>query len=132
MLSFEGYNAGHSDEDGELPTQNLSKTIKEFCRQPKLPLWGSGVENWEEFVCPNLLKLFIVWDVDSAFGLSRCDLACPIDEFGNLFFADEIPHSVTAINVEAAFDEEPEELEDIDIRPLRKTGSNEANDESDD
>lgn len=120
-----------ADEDGELPTQNLSKTIKEFCRQPGLPFWGVEVANWEAFVCPELVKLFIVWDVDAAFGLTQCGLACPQDEFGNMYFAHEIPHSATAISVESAFDDEAEELEEINVLPLKKTGSKDGGDESD-
>ena len=63
-----------ADEDGHLPTQNLSETIKEFCRQPDLFLPGMEAKDWETFICPDLLSLFIVWDVDRTFGLSQCEL----------------------------------------------------------
>jgi hypothetical protein len=119
-----------ADEDGEFPTQNLSDGIKDFCRQPNLPMWANGEEDWEEFVCPELLKLFIIWDVNEAYGFSGCDLACTKDEFGNLAFADQIPHSVTSIQADEEFDW-PEEIEDIDFRPLKKTGSDHGDDDDD-
>lgn len=119
-----------ADEDGEFPKQNLSDGVKAFCRQPNLPLWASGVEDWEEFVCPDLLHLFIIWDVDEAYGFNGCNLACTKDEFGDLAFADQIPHSVTSIQATEDLEEWPEEL-DINLRPLKKTGSDQGNDDED-
>lgn len=127
-----------ADEDGEVPTKNLSETVKQFCKQDDPFLPGMELDRWEEFenqavfLSPELLNLFIIWDVDSHFGYTGCGLACPKDEFGNLYFADQIPHSITTITVEESFDEEPEELEGIDVRPLEKTGSEDGDDESND
>lgn len=122
-----------ADEDGELPMPKTpSKTIAAFCRQPSLFLPGMEIENCEAFVCPDKLSLFIVWEVDEAYGLSKCDLVCPEDEFGHYYFADEIPHSAMAIAAIEEFDQDAEELEDIDVRPLKKTGSVQGDDEEND
>jgi|GEM_PF-2610188 len=120
-----------ADEDGAFPTQNLSEGVKEFCRQPNLPLWADGIEDWEEFACPEILKLFIIWDVDEAYGFTGCDLACTKNEFGELAFADSIPHSAMSIQVENDFNEWPTEIEDIDFRRLDKTGTGQGDDGDD-
>jgi hypothetical protein len=121
-----------SDEDGELPMpKNPSKTIVSFCRQPNLRLPGMELEDCEAFVCPDKLSLFIVWEVDAAYGLAKCDLICPEDEFGKYYFAEEIPHSATVITPQEEFDRDVQELDDIDIRPLKKTGTANGDDEED-
>jgi hypothetical protein len=121
-----------ADEDGELPTHNLSRTLKEFCKQPNpFPQFLPGMEpeNMEQFVSPNLLKLFVVWDVNKNFVLTTVYLACPNGEFGDVHFADEIPHAATTLITDGYFDDEPDELEDIDILPLEMTGTDEETDD---
>lgn len=76
----------------------------------------------EEFVLPSSLNLIALWDVDVNHVLTGVQLVCPNGEFGDVHFVGDIVHSATAITVEESFDDVADEL-DIDITPLRKTGS---------
>jgi hypothetical protein len=112
-----------ADEDGELPTNNLSRALKEFCKQKDpFPLLGMSIEEMERFASPELIKLFVVWDVDSNYVLTDVSLGCPNGEFGDMHFADEIPHSVTTIIAEPEFDDEAEEF-DFNLNSLEQTGT---------
>ncbi len=118
-----------ADEDGEFPVNNLSRTLREFCKQPDpFPLLGLSIEEMEQFVSPELIKLFVVWDVDSNYVLTEVSLGCPNGEFGDMHFADKIPHAATTIVADRSFDDEAEELEEIDVEPLEKTGTGEDDD----
>lgn len=110
-----------ADEDGELPVQNLSKTLKAFYKNPLLP---TIEENLNDFIAPERLNLVVVWDVDRNHILQNVHLVCTKNELGEVYFADKIEHAATAIIGNANFDEEADEFEDIDILPLRKTGTN--------
>jgi hypothetical protein len=117
-----------ADEDGEMPIQNQSKILKEFCKQPNpFPQFLPGMQPEEmgQFLSPSLLNLFVVWDVDHNYILTSVSLACPDGSSGNVHFADEIPHAATTIFTESSFDDEAEELEDIVILPFRRTGTGE-------
>jgi hypothetical protein len=119
-----------ADEDGELPVGNLSRTLKEFCKQKDpFPLLGLSIKEMEQFESPELIKLFVVWDVDHNYVLTEVSLGCPNGEFGDMHFADEIPHAATMIIADEAFDDEAEELDDIDVEPLEKTGTDENEDD---
>lgn len=109
-----------ADEDGELPVQNLSKTLKAFYKNPFLP---SIEENLDNFIALERLHLVIVWDVDKHYILKNIHLVCPKNELGEIYFSDKIEHAATAIIGNANFDEQADEIEDIDILPLRKTGT---------
>jgi hypothetical protein len=100
---------------------NLSEVKKDFFTQanPVLP----GMENLEPFVLTSLLKLVIIWDVDHNYILTSFQLVCPNGERGQVHFAGDIEHSVTAITMQGTFDEVADDLDDIQITPLKKTGS---------
>lgn len=109
-----------ADEDGELPVQNLSKTLKKFYQNPN-PFLPTIEENLEKYVSPERLNLIVVWDVDKNYHLKDVHLVCPKNEYGDVYFADRIEHAATAIVGNANFDEQADDLDDIDILPLRKT-----------
>lgn len=119
-----------SDEGG-IPILNLSRTKKDFYKQrdpfPFLP--GMGVEQMEQFVSPDLLKLLVLWDVDENYIYKGVQLVCPKGESSEAYFADDIPHAATTITVNQSFDDVSQELEDIDIEPLEKTGTEQGNDD---
>lgn len=110
-----------ADEDGELPVHNLSEIKKDFFTQnnPVLP----GMENLEPFVLTSLLKLVIIWEVDQNYILTTFQLVCPNGERGYVHFAGDIQHSATAITMQGMFDDLVDDLDDIEITPLKKTGS---------
>jgi hypothetical protein len=114
-----------ADEEGELPLNKQSRTLEEFCKQrdPFPRLIGMALEEMERYESPDLVKLFVVWDVDMNYVLTETSLCCPNGVSGKMHFADEIPHAATTIVAEATFDDYPEELDDIDIEPLEKTGT---------
>jgi hypothetical protein len=114
-----------ADEEGELPLGNLSRTLKDYCKQrdPYPRLSEMSLEEMERYESPELIKLFVVWDVDDNYGLTETFLCCPKGITGEMYFADEIPHAATTIIAESDFDDEAEELEDLDITPLDKTGT---------
>ncbi len=109
-----------ADEDGELPVQNLSKTLKTFYKNPTLPFTNG---NLDDFIALERLNLVIVWDVDKYHILKNVHLVCTKNEFGEIYFADKIEHAATTIVGNANFDEQADDFEDIDILPLRKTGT---------
>jgi len=108
-----------ADEDGDLPIDNLSETLKHFYTQkdpfPRLP--GMSIEEMDQFLTPNQLKLVVLWDVDSAFVLNSVQLVCPNGIAGDVHFVGNIPPAVTTITAEATVDEI---VEDLDITPRRK------------
>ena len=106
-----------ADEDGELPVQNLSKTLKTFY-QNQNPLFPDIEANLDDFLVPEM-NLIIVWEVDKNFILQSVNLVCPKNEYGEVYFADKIEHAATSVVGNANFDDQPDELEDIDILPLR-------------
>lgn len=118
-----------ADEEGELPLNNLSRTLADFCKQrdPYPRFTGMQIEEMARYESPELIKLFVVWDVDANYVLTETPLCCPNGVTGEMYFADEIPHAATTIVAEATFDDEPIELEEIDIEPLEKTGTDEDN-----
>ena len=107
-----------ADEFGELPVQNLSKTLKVFY-QNQHPLFPVVEFKFGRFLLPEM-NLVIVWEVDKNFTLQSVHLVCPKNEFGEVHFADKIEHAVTSIICIADFDDQADELEDIDILPLKK------------
>lgn len=115
-------------DEGELPVRNLSRKKKEFFTQPP-PLFASlpTMENLEEYVSPELVNLVALWEVDRNYVFTGMWLTCPNGQFGDVHFADAIPHAATAITVDESFDAEPEELDDIDIEPLERTGTEDEN-----
>ncbi len=118
-----------ADEEGAIPLLNLSKKKKEFFRQPNPFPSLPGMGNLEIFAMPDSMHLVVLWNVDRNYVFTPMQLVCPNGEFGEVHFADIIPHSATRIPSSESFDEEPEELEDIDIEPLEKTGSDENNED---
>jgi hypothetical protein len=110
-----------ADEDGGLPVHNLSEVKKDFFKQanPVLP----GMEDLTPFVLTSRLKLVIIWDVDHNYILTTFQLVCPNGERGNVHFAGDIEHSATAIKMQGTFDEMADDLDEIEITPLKKTGS---------
>jgi hypothetical protein len=119
-----------ADEDGNLPIQNLSGTLKRFYNQPQPYLPGLSPEDISELVVPARVNLVVVWDVDYSYILSEVFLACPKSVSGDLHFADRIEHAAHAISASADFDDEPEELDEIDIEPLDSTGTENNSDET--
>jgi hypothetical protein len=87
-----------------------------------------SLEEMERYESPELIKLFVVWDVDANFVLTETFLCCPKGITGEMYFADQIPHAVRTIVAESEFDDEAEELEGLDINPLEQTGTD-ADDE---
>jgi hypothetical protein len=112
-----------ADEDGELPTQNLSQTLKHFYTQPQPYLPGLSPKDIKDLVDSGFMNLVVVWDVDSNYVLTDLFLACPKNEFGEIHFADKIEHAALSISASADFDDEAEELEEIDIERLEDTGT---------
>ncbi|MDT7543368.1 MAG: hypothetical protein QOE33_3272 [Acidobacteriota bacterium] len=113
-----------ADEEGELPMNNLSNALKDYCKQsdPYPRLEGMSVEEMERYESPELIKLFVVWDVDQNYVLTETHLCCPKGIFGDMYFADEIPHAVTSIIATSDFDAESEELDDLNLT-IMKTGT---------
>jgi hypothetical protein len=120
-----------ADEEGELPLNNLSRTLKDYCKQrdPYPRLAEMSLAEMERYESPELIKLFVVWDVNDNYVLTETYLCCPKGISGEMYFADEIPHAVTTIIAESEFDDEAEELEDLDITPLDKTGTETEDDD---
>jgi hypothetical protein len=112
-----------ADEDGELPRSNLSGTLRDFYSQPSLFLPTIEPEDMENYLSPDLLKLVVVWEIDSQHNLTDVHLVCPNGEAGDVYFAEKIEHAASAVVGNADFDDEPEEIDDIDIQPKRKTGT---------
>jgi hypothetical protein len=114
-----------ADEEGELPLNNLSRTLRDYCKQrdPYPRLAEMALDEMERYESPELIKLFVVWDVDNNYVLTETYLCCPKGITGEMYFADEIPHAATTIVVESDFDDEAEELEGIDEIPFEKTGT---------
>jgi hypothetical protein len=118
-----------ADEEGDLPTDNLSKTLKDFYNQPEPYFPGFSPEEINEsIISPRLLRLMIVWDVDKNFVLGDVFLACPKNDSGELHFADKIEHSATSIAATNTFDDTPEEI-DIHLPRFDKTGSEDGGSE---
>jgi hypothetical protein len=113
-----------ADEDGEIPTRNLSDTLRDFYNQPQpyLPSLSPDELRDTDSGTANL-RLVVVWDVDDAYRLTDVSLVCPRDDTGAVHFADAIAHPVTAITADAEFDNEPEELDEIERHPLEDTGT---------
>jgi hypothetical protein len=116
-------------DEGSLPVYNLSKKKKEFYSQP-LPLFAllPNTVTLEEFVSPDLVKYVALWDVDRNYVFTGMKLVCTKNENGDAHFVGTIPHAATTITTSGSFDEEPEELDDIDIEPLERTGTGDEND----
>lgn len=112
-----------ANEDGELPTQNLSGKLKAHYKN-EAPFLPSIDGTFQEYINPDHLNLVIVWDVDELYILTEVSLVCPKNEFGEVHFAEAIEHSVTAVVGNTRFDDEVEEIDDIEIVPKRKTGTN--------
>lgn len=112
-----------ADEDGDLPVQNLSKTLKKFYQNTN-PFLPSIEGHLDDFISPDRLNLIVVWEVDRAFTLQCVNLVCPKNEFGEVYFADKIAHAATSISGNANFDDVADEIEDIDILPLSNTKFN--------
>ena len=112
-----------ADEDGDLPVQNLSKTLKQFYQNPT-PFLPTIEENLNEYISPERLNLVVVWDVDRNYALQNVYLVCTKNEFGEVHFADKIEHAATAIVGNANFDDQADEIDDIDILPIKKTKIN--------
>ncbi len=93
-----------------------------------------ALEEMERYESPELIKLFVVWDVDANYVLTETSLCCPKGITGEMYFADEIPHAVRTIVAEAEFDDEADELTELDINPLEQTGTDDddGDDESND
>jgi len=110
-----------ADEDGDLPIDNLSETLKQFYTQadpfPRLP--GMSLEEMDQFLTPNQMKLVILWDVDSAFVLNSVQLVCPNGIAGEVHFVGDIPPAVTTLSAKPTVDEAIEE--DLEITPRRKS-----------
>jgi len=121
-----------ADEDGDLPSDNLSQTLKDFYNQPQLYLPGLSPVDVAALVSPHTLRLVVVWDVDQFYVLSELFLACPRTELGDVHFADRIAHAATAISMDSDFDDEPEELDEIDVEPLERTGTEGNDDDNED
>lgn len=115
-----------ADEDGDLPIDNLSETLKAYYTQddpfPRLP--GMSLQDMEQFLTPNQMKLVIVWDVNKNYVLSSVQLVCPNGIAGDVYFVGDIPPAVTTIAAAATVDEAVEDL-DITPRRKRKTGTKE-------
>jgi hypothetical protein len=118
-----------ADEDGDLPTQNLSHTLKQFYTQPQPYLPGLSPKDINDLIDPESMNLVVVWDVDRNYVLSELFLVCPKNEFGEIHFADKIEHAALSISASADFDDEAEEIEEIDIEPLEDTGTDNKIDE---
>lgn len=112
-----------ADEEGELPVQNLSKTLKKFYQNPN-PFLPTIEENLNDYMALERLNLVVVWDVDKHYILQDVSLVCPKNEYGEVYFADSIEHAATTIIGNADFDDAADDFEDIDILPLRKTQIN--------
>lgn len=117
-----------ADEDGELPAHNLSRTLKRFYNQSTPYLPGFSPEEVSECIVPHKLRLVVVWDVDEKYILTNVFLACPRTASGDVHFADKIEHSAKAIAANSNFDDEPEEIEEINIQPLKNTGTDHSAD----
>jgi hypothetical protein len=112
-----------ADEDGDLPSDNLSQTLKDFYNQPQPYLTGLSPVDVAALVPPHTLRLVVVWDVDQFYVLGELFLACPRTELGDVHFAVQIEHAATAISVDGDFDDEPDELDGYEIEPLERTGT---------
>jgi hypothetical protein len=115
-----------ADEDGDLPLDNLSDTLKQFYTQddpfPRLP--GMSLQEMEQFLTPNQMKLIVLWDVDRAFVLNSVQLVCPNGIAGEVYFVGDIPPAVTTISTKPVEEAVEEDL-DITPRRKRKTGTKE-------
>lgn len=121
-----------ADEEGDLPTQNLSRALREFYNQPTPYFPGFSPAEVAALVSPRRLKLIVVWDVDETYTLGDIFLVCPMSESGDIYFADRIPPAATAISASSDFDDEPEELYEIDVEPFERTGTEGDDDNNDD
>jgi hypothetical protein len=110
-----------ADEDGDLPIDNLSETLKQYYTQadpfPRLP--GMSLEEMDQFLTPDQMKLVILWDVDGAFVLNSVQLVCPNGIPGDVYFVGDIPPAVTTIAAKPTVDEVTED--DLEITPRRKS-----------
>jgi len=119
-----------ADEEGELPLNNLSRTLRDYCKQrdPYPRLTEMSLEEMERYESPELIKLFVVWDVDANYVLTETYLCCPKGITGEMYFADAMPHPATTIIATPDFDDEPEEI-DFDATPLEQTGTDADDDD---
>lgn len=117
-----------ADEDGDLPLHNLSEVKRQFYANlnPYLPGIEWGVD--PEAPPPSGLNLIALWDVNDAYGFTRIQLVCPDGDSGQVYFVGNIPHAATNIRGDEAFDETPEELEDIDTNFPRTADGDDPDD----
>jgi hypothetical protein len=78
-----------------------------------------SLEEMDQFLTPDQMKLVILWDVDGAFVLNSVQLVCPNGIAGDVYFVGDIPPAVTTLSAKPTVDEVVEE--DLEITPRRKS-----------